>query len=160
MQNNFLLFLGVCSCKFKFKHIQINFKSFPSIPLVTAKFSKALSLRPPEGIHVRGPGAERPRTSCLLLSNNDQLQADSTNLQEFNHALTALNGFMVLILLDWMIGFSAAPAQSCWEETFRPSGTWTHSPHPRHSPAPLVPGLESHPSNGGNEVSYAEASRS
>ena len=66
MQNNFLLFLGVCGYQVEYNQ---------TIPLVTAKFSKVLSLRPPEGIHVQGP-AERPRTSCLLLSNNDQLQAD------------------------------------------------------------------------------------
>ena len=59
--------------------------------------------------------------------SDDQLQADSENLQEFNlsSALSVLSIFIVLILrfrLDFRL---MAPAQSCSEETFRQSGTWS-----------------------------------
>ena len=131
------------------------------IPLVTAKFSKPLSLRPPEGIHVQGPGTERPRASCLLLSqNDDQLQADSANLQEFNlsNVLSVLSILIVLILRSRLDFRLMAPAQSCSEETFRQSGTWStaragtaRAGTARHRS--WCPCLESHPSKGGKDVS-------
>ena len=87
--------------------------------------------------------------------SDDQLQADSENLQEFNlsSALSVLSIFIVLILrfrLDFRL---MAPAQSCSEENISAEWYLEHSPG-RHSPASqLVPRLESHPSKGGKDVS-------
>ena len=90
--------------------------------------------------------------------NIDQLQAESANLQELNliTALTVLTGLSVFIVL--ILGFQlairlVAPAQSCSEETFRPSGTWRTAQAGTVPCQSWCPGLESHPSKGGKEVS-------
>ena len=57
----------------------------------------------------------------------NQLQADSANLQEFNlsNVLSVLSILIVLILRSRLDFRLMAPAQSCSEETFRQSGTWS-----------------------------------
>lgn len=85
----------------------------------------------------------------------NQLQADSANLQEFNlsSVLNVLSIFIVLILrfrLDFRL---MAPAQSCSEETFRQSGTWSTARAGTARHRSWCPRLESHPSKGGKDVS-------
>lgn len=94
------------------------------------------------------------RTTEGIMSD-DQLQADSANLQEFNlsSVLNVLSIFIVLILrfrLDFRL---MAPAQSCSEETFRQSGTWSTARAGTARHRSWCPRLESHPSKGGKDVS-------
>jgi len=96
------------------------------------------------------------RTTEGIMSD-DQLQADSENLQEFNlsSALSVLS-IEYLHCFDSSLSIGLSAHGTCTVLLGRNiSAEWylEHSPG-RHSPASqLVPRLESHPSKGGKDVS-------